>query len=669
MTTFLDNHVATSPGDLPGPDIADLVPTGDPQSTVTDEVDSTRLSGQADIEPVDDLGNPSESREQTPARPTHGQEAGKLLWLDPKKLIRARNRPVKPRDPGVEASVRTHGNQVPLVAVQTGDDEYEVHDGWHRAEILRETEHLAWVAVLPLDASLDDIERTIARVEIQFNTGAHRYEQSEADRFDAMTQMLDLGLEDSEIRDRLVGTTAKEVTAVRKAQKSNLATQAIYDDQLKIDDAALIAERLGDDIDPDLIDELTAAAVDGQLEHCLQQILSDRAQREADEQTTAAFNAWIAPFESSGVTVLHEQPSRYDNYTPLDELVDADGDQPTGQTVPAEYLSVYPVRLAVVDDSGERIPVDLIDPRSYRCPEDDPDPGMYHFAEVSEVDEWEARYYCTDPDAAGLMLPELEDTQPNTDPSAFDDAVEDEDPEVQAARLEREHQLRMQRQRDEQARRAKEAAERQNVVILNRRARDATKVRRDWLITNLFTGKKTVPAGAHELIGRVILHNSDLLNVMAVTSLQWQLGTKVPKAPSSPGIKARDNHGSLRALLAVSAALEAHLQPHDTHPDYYRRVKDLMGDYIRFLASCGYQPAPIERVLTGELTTGQVLGEQPPTPTDNSPTSGSPEAEEQPSEVDTDDDSLDSDLAELDGGETDEDDEGSDLTGDEVDLS
>ncbi|MER7451217.1 hypothetical protein ABTW96_13125 [Nocardia beijingensis] len=87
------------------------------------------------------------------------------------------------------------------------------------------------------------------------------------------------------------------------------------------------------------------------------------------------------------------------------------------------------------------------------------------------------------------------------------------------------------------------------------------------------------------------------------------LGTKVPTSPSTDGIKARDTHGALRTLLRVVAAMEASLQPTKEQPDYYRRVNSLMGDYMRFLAALGYPLAPIERLLTEELTTAQVLGE------------------------------------------------------------
>ncbi|MGV9723512.1 hypothetical protein [Nocardia beijingensis] len=62
--------------------------------------------------------------------------------------------------------------------------------------------------------------------------------------------------------------------------------------------------------------------------------------------------------------------------------------------------------------------------------------------------------------------------------------------------------------------------------------------------------------------------------------------------------------------------MKASLQPTKEQPDYYRRVNSLMGDYMRFLAALGYPLAPIERLLTEELTTAQVLGE------DSIPTTG-----------------------------------------------
>ncbi|MBF6370552.1 hypothetical protein IU469_33390 [Nocardia puris] len=57
--------------------------------------------------------------------------------------------------------------------------------------------------------------------------------------------------------------------------------------------------------------------------------------------------------------------------------------------------------------------------------------------------------------------------------------------------------------------------------------------------------------------------------------------------------------------------METHLQPVHERPDYYRRADSLMGDYLRFLGGLGYPLAPVERLVVGDFTTAQVLGETP----------------------------------------------------------
>lgn len=146
----------------------------------------------------------------------------------------------------------------------------------------------------------------------------------------------------------------------------------------------------------------------------------------------------------------------------------------------------------------------------------------------------------------------------------------------------------------------------------------------------LFNGeKRTVPAGSWELIGRVMQHPF-LFGAYHVRAMTQQLGAKVPNSPTSDGVKARDNHGAMRTLLHVVATMEADLQPTNDRPDYYRRVNSLMGNYISYLQPIGYTPARIECVLTGELTTEQVLAEE---------TGASHDPSETSSAEDTDDDS------------------------------
>ncbi|MGW5223216.1 hypothetical protein ACWEQA_35660 [Nocardia sp. NPDC004085] len=564
--------------------------------TTTGEPDADFTDTAIDIGENVSIDAPPEATQRE--RPAHGQVAGELLWLDPAKLESARNRPLKPIDPEVAASIREHGNFIPLVVIRTEDDGFAVWDGWHRVVLLRETPHMAKCAVYPLDTSAEQLDIEAERIALQFNSGAHRYTQSEIDRADAVAQMLELGFNLTETRRKLVGITSEEVRSVKKVTRSQTATQALHDSDLNLVQAAAAAEHFGDD--PDAIDELIAAAADGQFEHVLAQMLEERADIEAEERLAAAYSDAVTSFTTAGFMVL-ELPLP-DGMVLLENLIDADRNTPTPDSVPIEHLGVVLVQQAIVEDTQERIPVDLIDERTEQFPDDDPDPGKFHISEVTVLAEFEPAYYCTDLEAAGLHRTDFDDAQPETD--EHDVVVIAEDPDQREARLARERAEAERRQRlaDEAA------AKRAQATILNRYARAATKVRREFLVTNLFNGQKTIPAGSWELIGRVLQHPHTLTAFHASDKAR-ELGAKVPNSPSSSGMKARDNHGALRTLLRVVAAMEASLQPTNDHPDYWRRVNSLMGDYMGFLtSSLGYLMAPVERVLTGELTIAQVLG-------------------------------------------------------------
>ncbi|MBF6250174.1 ParB N-terminal domain-containing protein [Nocardia farcinica] len=568
-----------------------------------DQHDDAHLEDES---PTTDSHSHSPTEADTPAaqqiRPEHGQTAGELLWLDPAVLEQARNRPEKPSSPEVEASIVEHGNLVPLVVVRTGEDRYAVWDGWHRVVLLRKTTHMARCAVYPLDTSAEQLELEAARIALQFNTGAHRYSQSEIDRADAVAQMLDLGLSDKQTRQQLVGVTSKEIAAVKAVTRSAMARQALYDSDLDLVQAAAVAEHFADDLDA--VNELIEAAARGQFDHHLQHLLDARAEAAAEAATAAAYNAAAHRFEEAGIAVL--EPGEAEDAILLEELLDADGNTLTPQSVPTEHLAVVLVRQAVVVETEERIPVDLIDLRTEVYPDDEPDPGMYHVAEVTLLDAFEPDYYCTDPAALGLVHARLHEAP--TD--AADPADEVEDPAELAERRARQALRARQAAEAEQARREEEARRRAQVTELNRRARAATKVRRAWLAKQLFGGQKTVSAGSWELIGRVIGH-PDLLTGYHTSALVADLGKKVPNSASSTGVKARDNHGALRALLRVVAAMEAHLQPVHERPDYYRRADSLMGDYLGFLGGLGYRLAPVERLVIGDFTIAQVLNEAP----------------------------------------------------------
>lgn len=579
-----------------------------------------------------------------PQRPKHGDSAGEYLWLDPHKLTPAPNRETKPASDTFDKSIAKYGNFLPLITRRTGPDAYEVHDGWHRTLSLRKTDWLAGCIVLPENASQADIDREIERIARQFVTGGQRFDQSEKDRYGAAKQILDLGVTIKNTAELLVGMPVKEIRAVKKVSASPNVEQVHHDGGLDLLQAQQVSDTFGDD--REIANILAAAAAEHMFEHRFQQLIRERAERDAAKQAEAeaqatrerlqdAYEQAVREFTERGFIVLDEpEPEDGDPYPQLSDLVTASrdaptasGDAPTAQDITSpQNFAVRLVQEVRRGEDNELIDLAEVDELTAQHPHEPAAEGYYHASDVIVHEAFVPIYYCLDLEAEGFALADPDDGNvfhDDADVSQNDSEVSQEDADQAAAR--RAEQIA--RQHEEERKRAEDAAERarqiKRATALNTMVRDATEVRRQQVSKMLFGGNRRVPEGAWELIGKVVQH-PEMLDRYHAKILVHDLAAKVPNAPQSKGITARDNHGALRTLARVVAALEAHLQPTENSTggaDAWRRPSSFYKDYFEFLRKAiKYAPAPIERMLAGELTIEQVLDEPAPAPTNSDAT-------------------------------------------------
>ncbi|MEU2042730.1 hypothetical protein [Nocardia niwae] len=567
-----------------------------------------------DLTPADTaVLDPLETVAAEPPAEDDVRYAGELIFINPNRLVRAPNRPEKPDDPDFDADIAEYGNHVPIVASRNAEGELEVEDGWHRTRALRKSTHLAWVAVLPEDLSKDEKTRVIQRVNRQFSTGKHRFAQTEADRLHAMQMLFEIDLSNTEVAKRLK-LSKETVKNARIVVESERATAAVASAQLDIIHAGM-AEQFADD--PEAMRELHDAERDGMFEVVFQQLVDERKRR-ADQEAAEAEAAEVAErlreilattsaeFQQRGFEVLEFEPDLDDpDYLPLAALRTGDD-----QAVTAEFaeenphaFAVFLVRKTTVAETGELIHPEEVDDVTRRYPDATAKAGMYHLREVIEEEAFVPIYLCH-----SLEAVDLHSANDDTEAESYDIASAEDSPEQEAARAEAER-----RRREELERRQREEADRlaaiKRTTALNNLMRSSTTRRRENIQAKLFTDRKTVPAGGMELIGKVT-DQPALLTRFAAHGLRNRLGAKVPAEPTGGGVKVRDNHGGMRALLNAVAAIEADIQASDTSDDCktYETPRPLYKLLFELLEkTIGHAISPIEYALAGDLTPDEVL--------------------------------------------------------------
>ncbi|MGY2116641.1 hypothetical protein ACW9HR_22275 [Nocardia gipuzkoensis] len=425
--------------------------------------------------------------------------------------------------------------------------------------------------------------------------------------------LFDIDLSNTEIAKRLK-LSKETVKNARIVSKSERATAAVASAQLDIIHAGM-AEQFADD--PDAMRELLDAERDCRFEVVFQQLVDERkrrAEQEAEQAAAAALAERLreilattsAEFQQRGFEVLEFEPDFDDlNYLPLQVLRTEDD-----QAVTADFaeenphaFAVFLVRKTTVAETGELIHPDEVDGITRRYPDATANAGQYHVREVVEEEAFVPIHLCHDPGSVNLHLVDDDAEAEDDDNAPAEDSAAQQAARDEAARRRREEWERQ--QRDE----AERLARIQRTTALNNQMRSQTTRRRDNIQAKLFTDRKTVPAGGMELIGKVT-DQPALLTRFAVHGLRSRLGAKVPAEPTGDGVKVRDNHGGMRALLNAVAALEAAIQASDTSDDCktYEHPSPLYKQYMEFLEkTIDHTTSPIEYALAGDLTPDEVL--------------------------------------------------------------
>ncbi len=242
---------------------------------------------------------------------------GTVEHLDPHTLTLETNvRPSAPLTPGFVQSIRHNGVLTPVLAHRTPDGTIHVRAGQRRTLAAREA-GIATIPVYIVDADPAVTQRIIQ----QMIENDQREALTDADRAAAFQQLTFEGLDVPTIAKR-TGTTPKDISTALTVAGNEAATAAIQEHALTLDQAADLIEFDNDEeVRADLIEVATHDPA--QFAHAVQ--------RARDEHTRAQVKADTeADLTARGFTILDRDRGYYDtDYTPLRDLVTADGDRAT----------------------------------------------------------------------------------------------------------------------------------------------------------------------------------------------------------------------------------------------------------------------------------------------------------------------------------------------------
>jgi ParB family chromosome partitioning protein len=193
------------------------------------------------------------------------------------------------------ASIKTHGVKIPIIAQETTLG-LEVLDGQRRTLAAIEA-GLTTVPVIIQDTVADDGERIVSQIVVN----DQRASLTRADTVEAVKQLaFDLKMPAASIAKK-VGMPKASVEQVIRVAESPVAASAFEQPQISLEAAAKIAEA-------DLNDEEAAEVLryPHQLEHRLQQVLTERARAQKIADLTLAAT-------EHGLTIV-DQPSKGNYY-------------------------------------------------------------------------------------------------------------------------------------------------------------------------------------------------------------------------------------------------------------------------------------------------------------------------------------------------------------------
>lgn len=325
------------------------------------------------------------------------------------------------------------------------------------------------------------------------------------------------------------------------------------------------------------VEYLKQAASDIQFEYRASEL---RVCRKAQ----AAYAVFAKPYADKGFTVLP-----YDYAGRDDELVHADSLSPTlSKDELLAAIEAQPQAWAVhinkqtcwIDvRTGDVIDDDEID--WHIDDDDEPGDGMIHYQHVEEDDRWLPDYYCTDTAAAGVCIREAQGFPPDQD---WDEWTAEQ----------------------EEARQ-----ERQKNACLELLGEAAAAVRRAWVRDRLLSSRKA-PKGAAAFIAsqqsgtcRDIFTDAHAINTAA--ELLGDGSDRANIKAIAAELTDDDPPATLTTLGLFLGAMET--QTCRSHWPYVTGIKTRSRQYLQFLVANGYEPAPVEHVILGDLTADGLIAQ------------------------------------------------------------
>jgi ParB family chromosome partitioning protein len=522
-------------------------------------------------------------------------EQGSLEHLDPATLETDGN--VRD-DPALTkqfiASIKENGVLTPITAVRAQDGTVRVRTGQRRTLAAREA-GLETIPVYVIGAGWEDVtQRTIE----QLVENDHRCTLSQVQRVRGIQQLLDDGLSPTKVAKKL-SVSRERVQHSQTVAGSQAALDALGGGQLTLAEAAAITEFEGDEAAVQRL--LGCAGRPHNFEHTLSWL---REQREDAKKLAAAEQQW----REQGYTVLEQRPASFDPDCVEWGFLLKDG-EPIGEeaiTDPKHWAVIlWEDTILTNNETGEQVAEGLVDWDTQDDPGAVPEEGYLHADQVTETSGFVPEfYYCIDLAGAGLTVSErFARFSGQTALGSPEGGISDSGEQVLV---------------DDKAEAAKR--QRRKVLTLNKLGDAAQSVRRQF-VKNLLA-RKTPPKGAGIFVAGMLAGDCHLLSDYRADEVtaellgaehvegsgyQYQIGkvtrgvAKLVEALPDNG----DNRAQVITLGLVLGALEGR-----TPKDAWRKDKWSLDHgprpYLEFLVANGYEPAPIEEVMTGKKKADKV---------------------------------------------------------------
>ncbi|MQY21712.1 ParB/RepB/Spo0J family partition protein [Nocardia macrotermitis] len=561
--------------------------------------------------------------------------AAEALYVDPRELIlddNVRENFTLDDFPETVEDIRVNGVKAAVKAYREPDGRLLVFEGQRRVLIALEV----GCPVVPVWAEpapdLTAKDRKIARIIEQINANDHRAPLTDGDRGAGIAQMLDLGVPVTRISHALAIRDLDKIRKAGKVGRSRTARSMLDDNQLDIDQAAILAE----------FDALGDTAAVQQLQHAprttfLYQAHQIRQEREEDRARFAA----SLPYAAAGFAIAVMEPQTLGSdalYVLAQDVVTTDGEPVTPEVLHANpagwvaYLDTEADAVLVETATGAVIDTDAVDWTTKHHPDDAPAEGLLHANAVEHRHIWAPRYYlpvnlvdtgeyhrapvpvpeeidpparaetensstATDSDYAPARTLPGDNSDAGHDDSHQDDPVEDE--AARAAREARVAELQAQaRQRQAEleaaALEAKRLRDRHEALTKN--FASATAAREDFL--RAFAERTTAPTSAQ----RFLLETSGVHLIgpddykATQNALDWLKITGWRAGLADAAAKARPGRCTVMLLTLVFAAHEARISK-----DGWAHKDTATAHYLHFLAELGHHLMPVEQSAAGDL--------------------------------------------------------------------